>query len=64
VNSEVDPEHPLRPERLPGGDRKLMAPLRVTGLRQRRIRDGLQFDTNEAARVREVVQGGYRRRCS
>ena len=35
MNSKVDPEYPLRAERLPSGDRKLIAPLKVTGLRTR-----------------------------
>ena len=32
MKSKVDPEYPLRVERLPSGDRKLIAPLKVTGL--------------------------------
>ena len=39
MNSKVDPEYPLKVERLPSGDRKLIAPLKVTGLRTRLTRE-------------------------
>ena len=35
MNSKVDSEYPLMVKRLPRGDRRLIAPLRVTGLRTR-----------------------------
>ena len=58
MNSKVDPKYPLKVKRLPDGNRELIDPLKVTGLRTRLPR-AVDADDGEVTQGTVFVNAGF-----
>ena len=58
MKSKVDPEYPLRVKRLPNGDRTLIAPLKVIGLRTR-LPEEVKADGGRVTQGTVLIDEGF-----